>query len=63
VSQQFEIIEAKQFPLWREDFEFKKEAVASLETWETSGCLHGRSVDRGIMLVPVILLCINSTFP
>jgi len=33
-----------------------------METLETSGCLHGESADREIMLFPVILLCINISF-
>jgi len=34
----------KRFPQWR--------------IWETSGCLHGRSVDRGICFFPSYFLCI-----
>jgi len=63
MSQECNTVEPKQFLLKREDFEFQREAVSSMETWETSGCLHGRSADRGIMFFPVILLCINSSFP
>ena len=48
--------------LRQEDFEFQREAVSVRQTLETNGCLHGRSVDRGIMLFPVILLCIHSSF-
>jgi len=63
VSQRCSIVEAKQFLLRREDFEIQREAVSSMETWETNGCLCERSVDCRIMLFPVILLCINSSFP
>jgi len=45
--------------LEREDFKFQKEAVSLMETWEIGGCLHGRSVDRGVILFPVISLCIR----
>jgi hypothetical protein len=63
VSQGCNTVEAKQFLLRRGDFEFQREAVSSMETWEISGCLHGISVDRGVRFFPFILLCINSSFP
>ena len=34
-----------------------------MKTWEASGCPNGRSVDRGVRLFPVIMLCINNSFP
>ena len=49
-SKECKTIEVKQLPLRREDFEFQREAVSSMETWETSGCLHRRSVGRGVRL-------------
>jgi len=45
VGQGCDNVEAKQFLMRREDFEFQREVVSSMETWETSGCLHGRNVD------------------
>jgi len=45
-------------------FEFQKRSgFLKGERGKTSGCLHGRNVDRGVRLFPVILLCINSSFP
>jgi len=46
-----------------EDFEFQREAVSSMKTWETSSCPNERSAGRGVRLFSVILLCINSSFP
>jgi len=40
-SGKIQISKEKRFPQWR--------------TWETSGCIHGRSADRGGRLFPVIL--------
>jgi len=39
----------KQFPRWR--------------TWGTSGCICGRSADRGISFFLSYSLCINKSFP
>jgi len=63
VSQECKTVETKQLPLRREDFEFQRETVSSMGTWEKSGCPNGRSVDSGVVLFPVILLCIKSRFP
>ena len=63
VSYECKTVEVKQLPLRRGDIEFQRETDSSLEMWETSGCLHGRSDDHGVRLFPVILLCINSSFP
>ena len=63
MSRECKTVQAKQLLLRREDFKFQREAVSSMETWETSGCPNGRNVDRGVRIFPVILLCINSSFP
>lgn len=52
--QEYKIVEVKQPSLRWEDSNFKEKWFPQWRTWETSSCLHGRSVDRGIVLVLVI---------
>lgn len=52
--QEYKIVEVKQPSLRREDSNFKEKWFPQWRSWETSKCLHGRSVDRGIVLVLVI---------